>query len=217
MIYKLRARLHKKTTPNTILPVFFMFAVAQFNCAVHAYPQFQEFVMKHSRRATNCSMCHANDNGPIGNAPGQMGSLNKEELAELAKERSAMLPGQNVNSPLLNKFGNHIIETIGRAKFLQIIANPAQLAPALGDKSDLDGDGIPDSVEFLEGTDPLSKYNGDPWRLFCINLQRNWADELLTVLAALSLTYGISHYLKAITPDQSESSRTVEAEAENMP
>ena len=185
--------------PTALRHLCLLVLIAQFHGAANAYPQYQQFVEKHSARATNCSMCHVNDNGPIGDGIGQEGSLNKDEQAQLDIARKAMLPGQKVNSPILNKFGNHIIETVGRAKFLQMIANPAQLAPALGDKSDLDSDGIPDSVEFLEGTDPLSKFNGDPWRLFCINLKKNWLDELLTVLAAIAVSYGISHFLRALS------------------
>ncbi len=33
------------------------------------YPPYQAFVEKHSGRTVNCSLCHVNDNGPIGNGP----------------------------------------------------------------------------------------------------------------------------------------------------
>lgn len=169
-----------------------------FATPANSYPAFQMYVEKHSGRATNCSMCHLNDNGPTGDGPGQIGSLTKEELARLDLARAAMAPGQQVNSPILNAFGNHIISTLGRAKFLQLMADPGQLAPALGNKSDLDGDGIPDSVEYLEGTDPLNKYSGDPWRLFTINFARNWLDILLAVFAVAATSYGLSHILHAL-------------------
>jgi len=164
--------------------------------AAHSYPAFQAFSEKHSGRTVNCSLCHINDNGPVGNEIGQIGSLTKDELARLNLARAAMAPGVNVDSPILNEFGNHIIKTVGRAKFLQMMADPAQLAPALGDKSDLDGDGIPDSREYLDGTDPLNKFHGDPWLLFVNNLSRNWPHVILAVIAVCLINYGLAHVIQ---------------------
>jgi hypothetical protein len=164
--------------------------------AAHCYPQYQMFSEKHSGRTVNCSLCHINDNGPTGNELGQVGSLTAEELSRLNQARSAMEPGTNVDSPILNEFGNHIIKTIGRKKFLQILTDPSQLAPALGDKSDLDGDGIPDSREYLDGTDPLNKFHGDPWLLFVSNLSRFKFHVILAIIAVVVLDYGLANIIK---------------------
>jgi hypothetical protein len=160
------------------------------------YPPYQAFVEKHSGRTVNCALCHINDSGPAGNGPGQLGGLNQEQLTRLNEERAAMAPGKDVNSPILNRFGNQIIRTLGRAKFLQTMADPGQLAVALGDKSDLDGDGIPDSREYLDGTDPLNKFHGDPWLLFTINLNRYKIHILLTVIAVSLICYGLTEFYR---------------------
>jgi hypothetical protein len=162
------------------------------------YPPYQEFIEKHSKRTVNCALCHVNDNGPAGDGPGQLGALNQEEQTRLSQERAAMAPGQDVNSPILNRFGNHIIKTLGRAKFLQTMSDPGQLAVALGDKSDLDGDGIPDSREYLDGTDPLNKFHGDPWLMFMINLNRFKVHILLTAVAVGLLCYGLTEVYRGL-------------------
>ncbi len=103
-----------------------------------------------------------------------------------------MLPGKDVNSPILNQFGNQIIKQLGRAKFLQTMSDPAQLSVALGDKSDLDGDGIPDSREYLDGTDPLNRFSGDPWLLFKINVGHYYVHILLTAFSVGFICYGLT-------------------------
>jgi hypothetical protein len=162
----------------------------------NGYPQYQAFVEKHSGRTVNCSMCHVNENGPVGNGVGQIGSLTAPQMAQLNEEHLAMAPGIDVHSPILNRFGNQIIKELGRAKFLQTMSNPAKLAEALGDKSDLDGDGISDAQEYLDGTDPLNKFHGDAWRMFWINLGRYKKHILLTAIAMALLTYGLSEIYK---------------------
>jgi hypothetical protein len=182
-----------------------VFSIVCLAGPAYSYPPFQMYVEKHSNRATNCSMCHVNDNGPTGDGPGQIDGLTKEETDRLNLARAAMEPGQKVNSPILNEFGNHIIRTLGRTKFIQMMGDPGRLAPALGNESDLDGDGIPDSVEYLDGTNPINKFSGDPWRLFVINLGRNWFDILLAVLAVAATSYGLSnllHGLSRLMPEQ---------------
>lgn len=161
-----------------------------------AYPQFQTFGEKHSHRVSDCSMCHANSSGPTGNESGQVGGLSAQELERLTKARAAMEPGQDVDSPILNEFGNKIIKTLGRKKFLELISTPEGLAPALGDKSDLDGDGIPDATEYLDGTDPLNKSHGEPLRLFLVNLNRYKVHIALLVVACALLNWGLSGLIR---------------------
>ncbi len=165
------------------------------NCFVapaDGYPQFQTFVEKHSHRMSDCSMCHTNSSGPTGDGPGQIGGLSTQDLERLSKARAAMEPGQEVDSPILNEFGNRIIRSMGRKEFLQLISTPERLAPALGNKSDLDGDGIPDAVEYLDGTDPLNKSHGDPLWLFLVNVNRYKEHIVLLVVACALLNWGLS-------------------------
>jgi hypothetical protein len=164
--------------------------------AVDAYPQFQTFSEKHSHKVSDCSMCHVNASGPTGNEAGQVGGLSAQELERLNKARAAMEPGQEIDSPILNEFGNKIIKSIGRRKFLELIPAPEGLAPALGSKSDLDGDGISDATEYLEGTDPLNKSHGEPLRLFLINLGRYKVHIVLLVLACGLLNWGLSSLIQ---------------------
>jgi hypothetical protein len=160
------------------------------------YPEYQAFVEKHSKRTVDCSLCHVNGNGPMGQEPGQEGSLTPAEIERLNKERTAMEPGVDVDSPILNRFGNSIIKTIGRAKFLELRDHPEQLATALGTKSDLDSDGIPDSQEYLDGTDTLNKSHGDPWKLLFINMDRYKGQIILAIVSIMLLDFGFMQLLK---------------------
>jgi hypothetical protein len=114
----------------------------------------------------------------------------------------AFEPGSDVNNPILNKFGNEIIHTIGMKKFLALMADPSKLPEALGNKSDLDGDGIPDAQEYLDGTDPLNKFHGDPIKLFFINLNRSKLDLLLAASAVLLLAFGLANLVAAASPSK---------------
>lgn len=171
-----------------------------------AYPEFQTFIVAHSKKPINCAMCHVNSDGPDGNAPGQIGGLTPEELNRLAQARTAFESGKEVDSPILNEFGNHIIKNIGRTKFIELRRSPEHLADALDPKNDLDNDGIPDVQEFLEGSHPLIKNDGDPWSLFKTNFQRNLPQIILTIVATLAGIYGLIHLLRgfAIAFDRSE-------------
>jgi hypothetical protein len=140
-----------------------------------------------------------NPTGPTGDGPGQLGSLTPEELAQVHKAESALQPGSEVDNPVLNKFGNAIIHKIGMAKFLELTADPGKLPEAYGFESDLDGDGIPDAQEYLDGTNPLDKYDGDPAKLFFINLNRFKFDILLATVAVFLLEFGLRHLLRGTT------------------
>jgi hypothetical protein len=165
----------------------------------HCFPAYQEFVEKHSGRNVNCAMCHRSDDGPTGNGPGQVGSLSPDEMNQLNKARVALEPGSTVDNPILNKFGNAIVHQIGIKKVLELSTDPAKLPEALGSKSDLDGDGIADAQEFLDGTDPLNMYHGDPVKLLFINLDRSKYSLLLAAIAVFLLGYGLTNLLKGIS------------------
>jgi len=161
-----------------------------------AYPEFQQFIVKNSRRPANCAFCHSHPDGPEGTAPGQIGHLSAAEQAELVRARGAFEPGQKVNSPILNAFGNHIINSLGKKRFLEMRLAPAQLAEALPKDSDLDGDGTPDAQEYLAGTHPLLKSDGQAWLLFRANFARNFGQILLTLAATVTGLWGLGHLLR---------------------
>jgi hypothetical protein len=164
--------------------------------AARAYPEFQAFVVKHSGRPINCALCHTHKDGPEGTAPGQIGQLSPAELERLGRARAAFEPGTRVDSPILNPFGNHIIQQVGKKRFLEFRVAPEQLAAALASDSDLDHDGIPDAREYLDGTHPLNKSDGHPWLLFQTNVQRNMLPLLLALAATALGLYGLTHLLR---------------------
>lgn len=160
-----------------------------------AYPEFQKFSQEHSGRPINCAMCHASGEGPEGASRGQIGSLTPDELNRLNAARGAFAPGIAVQNPILNAFGNKIISTIGKTKFLELRAHPEQLADVYGFQSDIDNDGIADAQEYLDGTHPLNNVHGDPLSLFLHNLKLYKLHVVLSVLATIAGLYGISHLL----------------------
>ncbi len=161
----------------------------------HAYPEFERFVVKHSGRKVNCALCHMHGDGPEGTAPGQIGRLTPAEQQQLGRARAAFLPGENVDSPILNKFGNHIIKAIGKRQFLELKLAPEKLSQVLPQNSDLDGDGIPDVKEYLDGTHPLKATDGRPWLLFNSNLRKNFLQIALTLAATIAGLWGLSQLL----------------------
>lgn len=164
-----------------------------------SYPEFQQFVEKNSHRTVNCALCHVNENGPVGNAKGQIGSLDELEIKSLNEARRAVEPGQNVDSPILNEFGNEIIRTIGKKGFMSTMGDPKKLAELLPKDKDLDGDGISDAEEYLSGTDPLNKFHGAPEKLFLINLNRYKLHIALAAIAIFCMNYGLIHLIKGIS------------------
>jgi hypothetical protein len=160
-----------------------------------AYPEFQVFAAKTSGRTVNCAMCHTNADGPEGTAPGQIGHLTPAELDRLGHARAALQPGQNVDSPILNAFGNHIIKSLGKEKFVELKVSPANLADVLPPDSDLDHDGIPDIREYLDGTLPVNHNDGNPLLLFKHNFRKNFTSIILTLAATISGIWGLSHLL----------------------
>ncbi|MBU6454898.1 MAG: hypothetical protein KGS72_24225 [Cyanobacteria bacterium REEB67] len=120
-------------------------------------------------------------------------------MEQLNKARAALEPGNTVDNPILNKFGNAIVHQIGLKKVLELSTDPVKLPQALDPKSDLDDDGIADGQEYLDGTDPLNKYHGDAMKLFFINLGRSKYQLLLAAAAVFLLGYGLTHLLKGIS------------------
>jgi len=163
--------------------------------ALHANPEFHRFIVKNSGRSIDCAFCHVNRDGPEGTGPGQVGHLTPEELEKLGRARAALAPNMKAESPILNAFGNHIINSIGKQKFVEMRLAPEQLAKALPKDSDLDHDGIPDAQEYLDGTHPLMKNDGRPWLLFKNNFRNNIGQILLAVGATLIGLFGLKHLL----------------------
>ena len=169
--------------------------------AAVAYPEFETWIEAGSGRFVNCAFCHSHPDGPEGVKPGQIRSLDAAELERLNRARAAFEPGQEVDSPILNDFGDHIMERLGKRRFLEIrTTDPGRLAEELdstaGEPSDLDGDGIPDATEYREGTHPLDARHGAPLRLLRVNLARDWFDILMIALATVFGLYGLHHLLE---------------------
>jgi hypothetical protein len=163
---------------------------------VLGYPEFEVWVERHSGRFVNCALCHSHPDGPEGVKPGQIRSLDAAELARLNRARAAFEPGQEVDSPILNDFGDLVMERLGKRRFLEIRAtDPGLLAAALDGDSDLDGDGIADATEYLEGTHPLEALSGAPRRLLGRNLARHWFEILMIALATAFGVWGLRHLL----------------------
>lgn len=176
------------------LPCCFFLLVSRVN----AFPQFQAFSEKNSGRPVNCGMCHTHPEGPSGSGAHQLGSLTPEEMQRVNLSRVALEPGQDIDNPILNAFGNHIIKTVGAKKVVEYAGDPAKLATALGNGSDLDGDGIPDAQEYLDGTDPLDRNHGDPGKLLLINLRRNGGQVAFIVVVIGLILLGLTGMLRTM-------------------
>jgi hypothetical protein len=190
---------HAPRTPHhaTVIPPMLAAAAALFMAAAtgQAYPEFQQHIVKTTGRAVNCALCHTHADGPEGAAPGQIGHLTLAQQAELGRARAAFEPNAKPASPILNAFGNHILNAIGKKKFLELKLAPAQIPGALPKESDLDKDGIPDAVELAMGTHPLLKTDGDPWLLFKANFSSNLVEIILALAATIIGLWGIGHLL----------------------
>ena len=109
-----------------------------------AYPEFEAWVEKSSGRYVDCAMCHSHPDGPEGVKPGQIRSLGPEELDRLNDARSAFEPGMGVDSPILNPFGDEIINRLGKTKFLEIrTSSPEQLMLPMAPTRTSTGTGFP--------------------------------------------------------------------------
>jgi len=169
------------------------------NCALgFAHPEFQKFIQENSGSNVNCAMCHVHPDGPEGAARGQIGSLSEEEMNQLLLARGAFEPGRKINSPILNDFGNYMLQKLGKQAILEYRANPVQIAIALTDLSDLDGDGIPDAQEYLSGTHPLMKTHGSPILLFWNNVFLYRFHLIMMLLAAAFGIWGLNNLLRGV-------------------
>jgi hypothetical protein len=197
---------------RTGLYAIFMILVMGGGARLSAYPEYQEYIVKATKRPVNCAMCHTHSDGPNGTGFGQIGRLTPEQQLQLTQARSALQPGKEVNSPILNEFGNRIIREIGKEKFSELKIQPAKLAEVLKPDVDLDHDGISDVQEYLEGTHPLLKSDGNPWLLFKVNLRRNASPLVLTIAATFAGLYGLIHLLHGFA--QMTRARALLAESE---
>lgn len=181
-----------------LLPPFFFCGLALVLAqSAQAHPEFQRYIQENSGRTVSCTMCHLHPDGPEGPKPGQIGSLSIQQLDQLNQARAAFEPGQNLENPLLNEFGNRILNELGKAQILTLRQTPAELAQALNPDVDTDGDGIPDARELVAGTNPVDPQHGEPWKLFWINMRRRAFHVTMILLATLLGLYGLNNLLKA--------------------
>ncbi len=172
-----------------------MFLVAAAAVPASAHPEYQRALVASTGRAVNCAYCHTSADGPEGTGLGQIGRLSPSELEQLGRSRAALQPGAGVHSPILNAFGNHILNVVGKARVLELRLAPGELAGMLPRGSDLDSDGIEDCQEYRDGTHPLIDSDGDPIRLFQHNLKRYAWQIVLTLAATLLGLWGLKHLL----------------------
>lgn len=177
-------------------PLRFIFLLLLLSPRADAYPEFQVFIKESTGRAVNCAMCHAHSDGPEGTAAGQIGRLDAADMDRLAQARAALQPGQKVDSPILNPFGNHLIEVLGKEKFVELRTAPEALAELLPADSDLDHDGIPDAREYKEGTHPVNRMDGNPAALLLHNFKTSATSIGLTLAATVLGMWGLGHLLR---------------------
>jgi len=159
-----------------------------------AYSEFETAIEDASGRSINCAFCHEHPDGPEGVKPGQIDGLSPLEFKELNRARTAFEPGGAVDSPILNDFGDHLVNVIGKKKIVALRKAPLEIAPLLGE-SDLDHDGIADGEELLDGTHPLIHHHGAPSKLLVANFMAYWPHILMLLLATMLGIYGIENLL----------------------
>lgn len=201
--------MKQQTKQNTTSRFCAMFGLIVFTTAmpIRAFSEYVDFIRLESGRETNCALCHINPEGPAGSGAGQLGRLDSLQHNALARARAAMAPGFDVESPILNRFGNAIIKSVGRQQFLdlrrdaQLQKNPLvlkRITTLMDTNSDLDGDGISDIRELLDGTQVMHANHGNPGRLFLANVKRH-ALFLAVVAAALGLIiFGLGRLLRGL-------------------
>ncbi|MHB9025122.1 MAG: thrombospondin type 3 repeat-containing protein [Armatimonadota bacterium] len=174
-----------------------VFAILIMSAAhLAAFPEYQAFIKEHSGQPVNCAFCHTHSDGPDGMDRGQLGRLTPDELARVNQSRGALAPGPVIDNPILNDFGDQMVAAVGMQNVLDFKQTPAGLAAALGKHSDLDGDGIPDAREYLDGTNPLDRFHGQPGRLFVNNLWRYKERLVLASLLVGLLLFGLVNLLR---------------------
>lgn len=164
----------------TALLAFTILAAAGLTAPVAAFPQYAQWISKHSGSQVDCAYCHINASGPLGSGQGQEASLSKEELAKM----------HTADSPVLNDFGKSLIRREGLDKVMANIATPEVIVADMK-AYDLDGDGISDGAEMEHGTladDPLSAPPSMVWQ---VRLRRDLPFVLLVLGGAGAAALGL--------------------------
>ena len=151
-----------------------------------AFNEFQTYIEQKSKKQLNCAYCHNHVNGPEGNEPGQLGSLNDEQKQLTTYNQFLGANKELVDSPILNEFGNYLVKKLGYEEIINAQEEPNKLVDKLKD-FDLDQDGIKDSEELLDGTLPNDPLDGNPFKLFKNNLKKKRIEICFQVVAIVLL------------------------------
>jgi hypothetical protein len=125
-----------------------------------------------------------------------MGALSTEDSRRLDAAREVLDPGQTIDNPILNVFGNNLASRLGMTKVKELRKAPAFLPSYLDPASDMDDDGIADAREMVDGTQPLDDQSGDPWTFFLVNVRRQAFPLTMTLLATITGLRGIHLVLR---------------------
>jgi hypothetical protein len=160
------------------LAIIFFVSTVFSTTGAWSFPQYADWISKRSGHEVNCSYCHLNPHGPIGNDFGQEGTFDEKDL-----EKTLHTP----KSLVLNSFGRSIIKHLGYHDVVVGITNPAGLAEIMK-VYDLDGDGISDGVEMEYGTAPNDPLSAPPNLIWKVLLDRN---QNLVIPIALCGLFGM--------------------------
>ena len=151
-----------------------------------AFNEFQMFIEQKSKKQLNCAYSHNHTNGPEGNEAGQLGSLSEEQKQLTAYNQFLSSNKKLVNSPILNEFGNYLVQKLGYEEIINAQEEPDKLVEKLKN-SDLDYDGITDAQELLNGTLPNDPLDGSPFKLFLNNIRKKLVEICFQVIAIVLL------------------------------
>lgn len=182
---------------HNFFQIWFLVLCFVFLCtsSALAFIEYGNFIELKSKKQLNCGFCHKHINGPDGNELGQLGSLTEEETKLTALNQYIEAGEILKDSPILSKFGNHLVKKVGYELIASALEDPIQVVNELKN-SDLDTDGISDAEEILEGTLPDDPLDGNPWKLFVNSTKKQWFELLFQAITIFFLVLALSKLKK---------------------